>query len=94
MKTELRHLVPRLAAAALIGATACSVTAWAVTAHELNALTAYQPVGSQALRALREKDDAAVRVRLARSRIRDRDRTDEGDRVFTRRVMPAVYDMP
>jgi len=70
MKPELRNLIARFAAAALFGATACSVTAWAVTAHELNTLTAYQPVGAEALRALTQKDDAAVRGRLARSRVR------------------------
>ena len=94
MKTELGSLLPRFAAAALIGATTCSVTGWAVTAHELNALTAYQPVGAQALRALREKDDVAVRVRLARSRVRDRIRPEEGDHGFARRVTPAVYESP
>lgn len=94
MKHELRRLLPGLAAAALIGATVCSVTVWAVTAHELNTLTAYQPVGVEALRALMAKDDVAVRVRLARSRVRDRIRAREDDHVFARRVAPAVYETP
>ena len=65
MKPEFRRLlVPRLAATALIAATACSVTSWAYTAHELNTLVAYQPVGSEALRALKADEDAAGPTRV------------------------------
>ena len=92
MKHELRRLLPCLAAVALIGATACSVAGWAVTAYELNTLIAYQPVGVEALRALKANDDVAVRVRLARSRVRDRIRSGKDDPVFARRVAPAVYE--
>jgi len=94
MKHELRRLAPSLAAAALIGSTACSVTGWAVTAHELNTLVAYQPVGAEALRALKADDNAGVRVRLARSRVRDRARYEEEGPAFTRRVTPAAYESP
>ena len=59
-----RQLAPRLAATALIAATACSVTSWAYTAHELNTLVAYQPVGSEALRALKAYEDAAGPTRV------------------------------
>ncbi len=43
-----RDLLRRLASITLAIVAACSVTGWAHTAHELNALVAYQPVGGSA----------------------------------------------
>lgn len=89
MNPELRRrLVPRLAATALIAATACSVTGWAYTAHELNTLAAYQPVGSEALRALKADEDAAGHTRVAW------DRPGADERHFARRITPAGYRAP
>ncbi len=91
---DLRRLAPDLVAAIVIGATACSVTGWAVTAHQLNALISYQPVGAEALRALREKDDPAVRVRQQRGRAGDRHRLQEVERVFPPLVCPPACESP
>ena len=61
-----KDLLRRLASIALVVATACSVTGWAYTARELNAITAYQPVGGKALRLARPWQGPAGHVPLAR----------------------------
>lgn len=91
MKPELRRLlVPKLAATALIAATACSVTGWAYTAHELNTLVAYRPVGLEALRALKTDDDAAGPARVAWNR----ERPGADERHLAPRITPAGYRAP
>jgi hypothetical protein len=63
-----RDLLRRLAVGALGIATVCSMTAWAHTVCELNSLTAYQPVGGEALRVARPVRKPAGPIRLARER--------------------------
>jgi hypothetical protein len=61
-----RDWLRRLASLVLAGTMACSLTGWTYTMRELNALTAYQPVGGEALRLTRPWKGPAAHVRLAR----------------------------
>ncbi len=63
-----RDLLRRLASITLAIVAACSVTGWAHTAHELNALVAYQPVGTEALRLTKTSAAAAGLLRQAHAR--------------------------
>jgi hypothetical protein len=63
-----RDFLRRLAWIALAVVAACSVTGWAHTAHELNALVAYQPVGCEALRLSKPSPQVAGRVRQVHAR--------------------------
>jgi hypothetical protein len=55
-----------LASTAIAGVMACSLTGWTYTVRELNAVTAYQPVGGKALRLTRPWKGPAGQVRLVR----------------------------
>ena len=67
-----RKIADRLAAGLLVVVAVCSVTGWALTVRELNALTAYRAVGSEALRAATPSGQALGHARIARDAHRSR----------------------
>jgi hypothetical protein len=62
-----KDLLRVLATLALAVTMVCSVTGWAHTVRELNTLTAYQPVGGEALRVSKPVQDFVDHNRLARA---------------------------
>ncbi len=64
MKPQGRHLLPRIAALALIAATLGSLSGWLYTVRKLNEQVAYRPIAAELLRA--RATAAAKTPRLAR----------------------------